>query len=181
MTKVVKIEELEFVQLILEEEIKEKTAQIGAQITKDYQGQNPLFLIVLNGAFIFAADLLRKIDLDCDIRFVEAKSYKGLESTGEVLIKNDLSFVQNRNVVIIEDIVDSGNTIVELSQICRNEGVQSLKIASLLSKPSATIHDITVDYVCFEISKLFVIGYGLDYNGKGRNLPDIYQIRPFVK
>lgn len=181
MTDVIKLEELEFVKLIEAPEIKKRIDLLASVMNEELADSNPVFLVVLNGAFIFAADLLRGVDFECDIAFVDAKSYDGMQTTGDVKVNDKaLSKVENRNVVIIEDIVDTGHTIKVLRGICESKGANSFKVVSFLSKPSAHEHDITVDYVGFEISKLFVVGYGLDYNNKGRNLKDIYQIRPFI-
>ncbi len=181
MIDVIKIDELEFVKLIESTEIAKRIEVLASQITSAEKDNNPLFLVVLNGAFIFAADLLRKIKFDCDIKFIDAKSYDGLTSTGEVNLNvTELSYAKGRNVIIIEDIVDSGNTINVLNNICAEHDAASVKVATFLSKPGEFKYDIIVDYVGFEIAKLFVIGYGLDYDGQGRNLPSIYQIRPFV-
>jgi adenylate kinase len=146
------------------------------------EDKDPLFIVVLNGAFIFGADLLRKFNFECDILFIDAKSYDGLESTGKVVVEDKkIQSVKNRHVVIIEDIVDSGHTIKVLKELCEAVGCSSFEVASFLAKPSSYKVKVHVDYVGFDIAPLFVIGYGLDYNGKGRNLKDIYQIRPFVK
>ena len=181
MADVIKIEELEFVKMIEAPDIKKRIDSLAEQINSDLTNLNPIFLVVLNGAFIFAADLLRNIKFDCDIAFVDAKSYDGLISTGDVIVNDkNLVKVKNRNIVIIEDIVDTGHTIKVLKNICEHNGASSFKVISFLSKPEAHEHNINVDYVGFEISKLFVVGYGLDYNNKGRNLKHIYLIRPFI-
>lgn len=181
MIDVIKIDELEFVKLIEAEEIAKRIQVIASQINTAEAENNPLFLVVLNGAFVFAADLLREITIDCDIKFIDAKSYDGVKSTGVVSLNAEkITFVKDRNVIIVEDIVDSGNTVNVLNNLCSQHKANSVKVASFLSKPSEIQYDITVDYVGFEIAKLFVLGYGLDYNEKGRNLPHIYQIRPFI-
>ena len=182
MNDVIKLEELEFVKLIEAREIHSRIAVLASQMETYLADKDPLFIVVLNGAFIFGADLLRHFNFECDVEFVSAKSYEGLESTQ--LLKLDETYLPNvkdRYVVIIEDIVDSGFTIKNVKELCIQNGASYVEVAAFLSKPSEWTHDIDIKYVGFEIGPLFVIGYGLDYNGKGRNLKDIYQLRPFVK
>ncbi len=153
-------------------------SNLAQRINADYGGKNPLFVGVLNGAFRFAADLMKYIDIDCEINFVKLSSYRGTESTGRV---NNLiglnSDIGGRHVVILEDIVDTGHTWDYLNEIFLPKSPASLKIATLLYKPEPYQSSLPVDYVGFEIPNLFVVGYGLDYDGQGRNLNDIYQIK----
>jgi adenylate kinase len=182
MSDVIKIDALEFVKLIEAKEISKRLDVMASLMAEKLHDKNPIFLIVLNGAFIFGADLLRRFEFDCDIIFVDAKSYEGTASTGEVKIETQkLDEVKGRHVVIIEDIVDSGRTIEAIRNECEHLNAASIQVASFLTKPSVHNDSILIDFVGFEIAPMFVIGYGLDYNGKGRNLKDIYQIRPFVK
>ena len=182
MSEVIKIDALEFVKLIESKEISKRLDLMARLMAEKLNDKDPIFLVVLNGAFIFGADLLRRFDFECDISFVDAKSYEGTESTGEVVLDTKkLNAVTNRHVVILEDIVDSGRTIEAIRNKCNDLNAASVQVASFLSKPSIHNDEIKIDYVGFEIAPQFVIGYGLDYNGKGRNLKDIYQIRPFVK
>ena len=147
------------------------------KINKDLEGKNPLFLVVLNGAFMFASDLLKKITIDCEITFVKLSSYVGTKSTHMVreLIGLDKSLT-GRHVVVVEDIIDTGitmhNTLPKLEEI----GAEEVKIATLLFKPNAFQKDFKIDYVGMEIENDFIVGYGLDYDGLGRNLADIYKI-----
>ena len=182
MPDVVKIDELEFVKLIEAREIARRNEVLASQLNSAIGDKNPLFVVVLNGAFIFAADLLRHFEQECDIIFVDAKSYEGIKPNEDIeVVAKSIQKVKDRLVVIVEDIVDTGHTIKVIKSICEENGAQEIKTVSFLSKPSAIKHDISVDYVGFEISQLFVIGYGLDYKNKGRNLRDIYQIRPIIK
>jgi hypoxanthine phosphoribosyltransferase len=160
------------------ETIQVRAAEMGRQIASDYAGKRPLFLAVLNGAFIFAADLLRACEIDCELAFVKLSSYKGLSSTGNVETLLGLNVpLEGRDIVIVEDIIDSGNTISVLLPDLQAHGPASIAIAALLVKPECLQHPLTIDYLGFEIPDRFVVGYGLDYDGLGRNLPAIYQLR----
>jgi hypoxanthine phosphoribosyltransferase len=158
------------------EEIKEAIAKIAKRINSDLKGKNPLFLAVLNGSFIFAGDLLRMIDLECEISFVKLSSYDGVSSTGKVkeLIGLDRS-IQGRTVVIVEHIVDTGVTLETLyAQLALGKPLE-IMTAALLFKPEAYTKKIKVDYPAMEVPNDFLVGYGLDYDGLGRNLGDIYK------
>ncbi len=159
-------------------EIAEAIKVISTEINNDLKGKKPLFLGVLNGCFMFAADLLKEIDLECEISFVKVASYKGMKSTGEVnqLIGLDRA-VDGRDVVVIEDIVDTGNTIEVIVDLLTKAGCNSIKIATLLLKPDAYTKSIPIDYVAMEIPNAFVLGYGLDYDGFGRNLSELYVLK----
>lgn len=159
-------------------EIAEAIQSISKEINKDLKGKKPLFLGVLNGCFMFAADLLKEIDLDCEISFVKVASYKGMKSTGEVnqLIGLDRA-VDGRDVIVIEDIVDTGNTIEVIVDLLKKAACNSVKIATLLLKPEAYQKSIPIDYVAMEIPNAFVLGYGLDYDGFGRNLSELYVLK----
>lgn len=173
----IRLNDKEFEPYIDKEAIAGRVAALGEQISKDYKDLNPLFIGVLNGVFIFASDLFRVLDIDAEISFVKLNSYIGMASTGSVATSIGLNEnVKNRHVIILEDIVDTGKTLSEfLPQIIERKPA-SLKIASFLTKPDAMRYDIKTDYVGFEISDKFVVGYGLDYDGLGRNLTDLYQI-----
>jgi len=174
---VVTIGALDFVLYLSAREIQNRIREVALKIEKDYADKNPLFLIVLNGAFMFAADLIRNMDITCDVDFVKVSSYKGLASTGrlEVKISNEKN-LKGRHIVILEDIVDSGFTLNQYMPIVEKQGPASLEICSLLKKPEAADFEIDVAYCCFQIPTKFVIGYGLDFDGAGRNLPHIYQL-----
>lgn len=182
MSEIIRIDELEFVKLIESREIKRRIELMSTIMTEDLEDSDPLFLVVLNGAFIFGADLVRKFHFECDIEFINANSYDGMERKDVKGVNaGDLHFVKDRNVVVVEDIVDSGHTIECILEACKANGAKTIRIAAFLSKPSAFTKEMDIDYVGFEIAPQFVIGYGLDYNGKGRNLKDIYQIRPIME
>jgi hypoxanthine phosphoribosyltransferase len=172
--QLVKIHDKYFGAFISAEEIAIAVKKMGKQITADYRDKRPLFLSVLNGAFIFAADLMREIDTDCEITFVKLTSYKGTSTTGNVQtvlgIDTDL---RGRHLVIIEDIVDTGNTLNNfMKELVKNEPA-SIAIAACFFKPEALEYPIKINYLGFEIPNNFIVGYGLDYDGLGRNLPDV--------
>lgn len=168
-----------FVKYLSCEEIQLAVKSLASRINHDLQGRNPLFLIVLNGAFIFASDLLKKVKIDCEISFVKLSSYKGTRSTGEVseIIGLDVD-VKDRLVVIVEDIVDTGLTLERFIGSLQQKSPAEIKIATCLLKPDAFHMKFPIDYMCFSIPNEFVVGYGLDYDGLGRNSADIYKIVP---
>ncbi|MEG2675546.1 MAG: hypoxanthine phosphoribosyltransferase [Clostridia bacterium] len=159
--------------LITEEVIKEKVAQLGAQITRDYQGKEPYVVCILKGSLVFFADLIRKIDLPIKVDTMVVSSYgESTVSSGNVRIKKDLyEDIVGKDVLIVEDIIDSGHTLSSLSRVLKERKPNSLKVATLLDKPSRRKVDFHGDYVGFEIPDEFVIGYGLDYAERYRNLP----------
>lgn len=157
--------------------IAQKIRETGKLIAEEYGSKNPVFLCVLNGAYVFAADLLRQVDVPGEVCFIKLSSYEDMRSTGEVQTVIGLNAdLQGRHVVVIEDIIDTGKTIYELLPRLTDMEPASVKLACLLSKPEARTHEVNIDYNCFEIPDKFVIGYGLDCNGLGRNLPDIYAL-----
>lgn len=159
------------------EQIAERVASLGTLISADYKGEVPLFISVLNGSFIFASDLVRTLTIDAEITFIKLASYKGTSSTGNVITAIGLEErLQGRHVILLEDIVDTGKTLHSFIPEIVQRQPASLKIACLLSKPTALQYDIKVDYTGFEIPDNFVVGYGLDYDGQGRNLPAIYTL-----
>lgn len=160
-----------------EAEILKAVKAVADKINHDFKGQEPLFVAVLNGSFMFASDLMKQIILPCAITFTKMASYEGVSSTGKVNeligLNTDLT---GRDVIIIEDIVDTGNTLQKLHKLMLEKGASSVKIASLLFKPMAYRYDLPVDYVGITIANDFIVGYGLDYNDLGRNLKDIYKV-----
>ena len=160
-----------------EERIRQRVAETAAQISQDLEGKNPVFLAVLNGSFVFAADLMRGISIPCEINFVRFSSYEGMNSTGSVKELLGLNqSLKGRTVVVIEDIIDSGLTMQELLVYLQKFEPTDLKVASLLVKPGNMQVKLDIDYTCFEIPNDFIVGYGLDYDGFGRNLPAIYTV-----
>lgn len=172
------VEGLPFVPYITRDKIEAKVKEMGARLREDLKGRKPLFLCVLNGAFVFAADLIRAIGLtDSKIQFVKYSSYEGTQSTGNV--KQILGLnedVEDKDVVIIEDIVDTGLTAVKMIEDIKKKNPASVRFVTLLHKPENSRIDFTPDYVAFSIPPKFIIGYGLDLDGKARNLEDIYVI-----
>lgn len=161
--------------------IAQQISETGKQIAKEYGDKNPVFLCVLNGAYVFAADLLRQVDIPAEVSFIKLSSYAGTRSTGSVKtmlgINGDL---HGRHVILVEDIIDTGKTIHDLLPRVMEHRPASVKIACLLSKPAARTHAVDIDYTCFEIPDKFVIGFGLDCDGLGRNLPGIYALADAV-
>ena len=172
-----KVHDKEFIPYIPSGEIERQVSRVAAEINKDYEGKKPLFIAILNGAFIFAADLFKLIHVEAEICFIKLASYKGVKSTGKVITAIGLDAeLYNRDVIIVEDIVDTGRTLSQFLPQLEHHHPASLKVASLLHKPSATVHPIQIDYLGFTIPDKFVLGYGLDYDGLGRNLKEIYQL-----
>jgi hypoxanthine phosphoribosyltransferase len=174
----VTLQDKTFVPYLPEARIMEAVRKVAGSINSDLKDKHPLFLVILNGSFLFAADLLRNITTDCEVSFMKLSSYHGTSSTGQVkqLIGLNES-VKGRHVVIVEDIVDTGNTIVNITDQLRTMEPASIRIATLLFKPAVYSKSIKLDYVGIEIPNDFIVGYGLDYNGLGRNLKDIYVIK----
>lgn len=160
-----------------EERIQEQVRRVAACINCDYEGRVPLFLVVLNGSFIFAADLLRAIELPCQVSFVKLASYQGTDTTGQVrqLMGLDVD-IAGRDVIVVEDIVDTGLTMVHLLPKLQAQGPASLEVCALLVKPGRLRADVNVKYSCLHIPDDFIVGYGLDYDGLGRNTRDIYTL-----
>lgn len=167
-----------FVPYLKEAAIQEKIAELAAQLNKDYAGKRPLFLSILNGSFLFTADLFKQISIEAEVSFIKLASYKGTSSTGNVITAIGLDInVKDRDIIILEDIIDTGKTLHHYLPQLANMQPASVKIAVLLNKKEALQYPVTVDYACFEIPNKFVVGYGLDYDGLGRNSKDIYQLR----
>lgn len=160
--------------LISEEVLHQKVAEVGKQITKDFEGKEPVFVGVLKGCYIFMADLLREIKINCSVDFMAVSSYSGTNSTGAVKINKDLnSDICGKDVIIVEDILDSGVTLNYLKNYLLGRKPASISIVTLMDKPARRKADVYADYSCFEIPDEFVVGYGLDYNEKYRNIPYI--------
>ena len=182
MSKITKIEDFEFVEFISSRKIHHRINELAAEINHEYRDKKITILVVMNGAFMFAADLVRFIESENELHFIRVKSYDGMSSTGKAALElpSDLD-LQGKEVLIIEDIVDTGHTMHKIYELLSGMEVKSIRLASLLSKTECRKVEVKIDYLAFEIPDRFVVGYGLDYNGFGRNLKDIYQLRPFVK
>jgi hypoxanthine phosphoribosyltransferase len=173
----IKVHDKTFVPYLPEALILEKVKELAAELNKDYAGKKPLFIAILNGSFMFTADLFKELTIDAEICFIKLASYKGTKSTGQVLTAIGLDTdITNRHIVILEDIIDTGKTMNEFLPQLHNQQPASLKIAVLLHKPDATVFPIQIDYCCFSIPNKFVLGYGLDYDGLGRNVRELYQL-----
>ena len=167
--------------LVPETEIKEICKKLGEQISKDYEGKKPLLLGILKGSVVFMADLMRNIDLECEIDFMAVSSYSNSKTTGVVKFKKDLDIdPDGRDILIIEDILDSGITLSYLKNVLLQRNAASIKICAFLDKPANRQADITADYVGKVVPDEFVVGYGLDYNEKYRNLPYVGALSPKV-
>lgn len=171
------IKDKKFAVSIPEAEIRRQVKRVAEEINRDLCGRKPLFLAILNGSFIFAADLMREITLESQISFVKLASYSGMSSTGEVadMIGLDAD-IEGRDVVVVEDIVDSGLTMQHVMEMLRARNPRSLAVCTLLVKPENLKVDVDIRYRCFEIPNDFIVGYGLDYDGFGRNTRDIYTV-----
>ena len=167
----------QFKSYLEKETIQIEVERIASELNRDYTGKNPLFIAILNGSFMFASDIFKLIKVPAEICFIKLASYKGTQSTGQVITAIGLDRdLFERDVVIIEDIVDTGKTLTAFLPQLEHQQPRSLKICSLLHKKAATTYPVQIDYLGFEIPDLFVVGYGLDYNGFGRNLNKIMQL-----
>ena len=168
--------------LFTEQELKDRVAELAAQIDRDYAGKEPMLISVLRGSFIFMADLARAIPLPCTVDFMAVSSYgSGTTSSGQVKITKDLSeSIEGRDIIVVEDILDSGNTLSYLFRLLQARHPASVRLCTLLDKPSRRTKPITADYTGFAVDDLFVVGYGLDYAEKYRNLPYIGVLKPAV-
>jgi hypoxanthine phosphoribosyltransferase len=174
---VIQLNDRTFDSFLSEEEVLKKVQHLATQLNRDYDGSEVLFLPVLNGAYMFAADLLKEVSLPCELSFVKVQSYQGMLSNGQVnsLIGLETNLT-GKNVVVIEDIVDTGLTIDKVRSMLVDAGARSVRVCALLFKPDAFEGAQKPEYVGFSIPNVFVVGYGLDYNGRGRNLKAIYRL-----
>lgn len=174
---VIQVLDKKFKPFIKAAQIQEQIEKLAKQINEDYAGKKPLFIPILNGSFMFASDLFKEITIDAEICFIKLASYKGTKSTGNVITSIGLDIpLTGRHVVIIEDIVDTGKTLHEFLPQLENQQPATLKIAALLHKPDALAHPLKIDYIGFNVPNKFLLGFGLDYDGLGRNLKEIYQL-----
>ncbi|MDP4262198.1 MAG: hypoxanthine phosphoribosyltransferase [Bacteroidota bacterium] len=174
---VIKVHDKSFETYLSEETILQRVKEIAGDINKDYAGKRPLFIAILNGSFMFASDMFKQLTIEAELCFIKLASYKGLKSSGSVVtsigLEDDLF---DKEVVIVEDIVDTGKTLYNFLPKLLHQQPKSLKIAALLHKPEATEYPLELNYIGFRIPNKFVVGYGLDYDGLGRNLKEIYQL-----
>ena len=174
----IKIGDLTFEEYINHADIEKKVSQIAESISDRYHGKTPLFLVIMNGAFMFAADLIRHLNFAAEVVFIRVKSYHGTQSSGNINIymPEDVD-IKGRHIILLEDIIDTGDSMSALIPELLKKEPESLSLTAILIKPEAHQHEITIDFPGFEIPNKFVIGYGLDYDGIGRNLRDIYQLK----
>lgn len=166
-----------FKPFIIGENIQQKIKELAAAIDADYKDKTPLFIAILNGSFIFASDLFKQLSIPAEICFIKLASYKGTKSTGNVITSIGLDTdLFGRHVIILEDIIDTGKTMNQFLPQLLHQQPASLKICALLNKPEASLFPIQIDYLGFSIPDRFVVGYGLDYDGLGRNIAEIYQL-----
>ncbi|MEP6615461.1 MAG: hypoxanthine phosphoribosyltransferase [Ginsengibacter sp.] len=175
--ELIRVHDKEFKPYLTSLEINREIQRIAGEINHDYAGKKPLFIAILNGAFIFASDLFKELTIEAEICFIKLASYKGVKSTGQVITAIGLDAeLFGRHVLILEDIVDTGKTLSQLIPQLNHHHPASLKIVSLLHKPDALVHPIVIDYLGFNVPDKFLLGYGLDYDGLGRNIKEIYQL-----
>ena len=174
---IVKVHDKSFEIYLPASTIQQRVSELAEQINRDYAGKRPLFIAILNGSFMFASDLFKQLTIEAELCFIKLASYKGMKSSGNVVtsigLEDDLF---GRDVIIVEDIVDTGKTLHNFMPKLLHQQPRSMKIAALLHKPEATAYPLSLDYVGFDIPNKFVVGYGLDYDGLGRNLKEIYQL-----
>ena len=172
----ISINGLKFELYIPEAEIKQRVKAVAEQINEDYKGRQVVLLGILNGAFMFTADLVRDLTVDNEIHFTKVSSYEGTNSTGEVKELIGLTIpLEGRDVIVVEDIVDTGITMHHLLNYLKDKGAKSVEVCTLMSKPERRQVEVDIKYCAMEVPDKFILGYGLDYNNKGRNLKDIYQ------
>jgi hypoxanthine phosphoribosyltransferase len=174
---IIRVHDKVFEPYLSSEQIAERIKALAQQINVDYAGKKPLFIAILNGSFMFASDLFKAIEIETEICFIKLASYKGTKSSGHVItaIGLDIDLI-DRHVIVLEDIVDTGKTLSAFLPQLEHQQPASMKIAALLHKPEATRYPVPVDYLGFSVPDKFLLGYGLDYDGLGRNIPEIYKL-----
>lgn len=171
------VRDLQFELFITQDRINQCVETLAQTIHKDYQDKTPIFLVILNGAFMFASDLMKHYPGECKVSFMRLASYRGTRSTGEIKTYLEAEQFDNEDVIILEDIVDTGNSIEYIIQHLKTKNPKSYRIVSLFHKPDVYKKSYTINYIGMNIPDKFILGYGLDYNGLGRNLPDVYQLK----
>lgn len=175
--ELIQVHDKQFKPFISALQIDEQIKRVAGEIDSDYKNKRPLFIAILNGSFMFASDLFKQITIESEICFIKLASYKGTKSSGQVITAIGLDIdLHGRDIIIIEDIVDTGKTLSHFLPQLQHHQPASLKIAALLHKPQATIYPIVIDYLGFSVPDIFLLGYGLDYDGLGRNIKEIYQL-----
>ena len=173
----IQVHDKKFITYFSVDQIDEQVSRLGEEINRDYEGKRPLFIAILNGSFMFASDLFKKLNIEAEICFIKLASYQGIKSTGKVVTSIGLDqSLKDRHIVVVEDIVDTGKTLHEFLPQLVDHAPASIKIATLLHKPEALQYPLSLDYVGFKVPNKFLLGYGLDYDGLGRNLKEIYQL-----
>lgn len=174
----IRIHDKHFVPFLSATQIDAAIAKMTQEIAEDIEDEVPIFIGVLNGSFMFVSDFMKHFKKPCELSFIKLSSYQGTTSTEQVNELIGLGVeVKDRTVIVLEDIVDTGNTLVTIQKLFEDKGVKCLKIATLFFKPEAYTKNIPIDYVGFEIPNKFIVGYGLDYDEQGRNLPEVYQLK----
>jgi hypoxanthine phosphoribosyltransferase len=174
---IIRVHDKKFEPYLSANDIATRIKAVAQDLNRDYNGKRPLFIAILNGSFMFASDLFKEITIDAEICFIKLASYKGTKSTGQVITAIGMDMdIFGREVVIVEDIVDTGKTLNEFLPQLRHQQPASMKIVALLHKPEATVYPIKIDYLGFSIPNKFVVGYGLDYDGLGRNIREIFKL-----
>lgn len=173
----IQVHDKQFTPYLSADDIDRAVKRVAADINRDYKGKHPLFIAILNGSFMFASDLFKELTIDAELCFIKLASYKGMKSTGHIVTAIGLDTeLFGRDVIIVEDIVDTGKTLSEFLPQLYHQQPSTLKIAALLHKPEASRYPINIDYLGFSVPDKFLLGYGLDYDGLGRNLKEIYQL-----
>lgn len=176
--KTVRINDKIFELFIAQDVIEKAIDKIAVDISRDMKDKNPLFICVLNGSFMFASELMKRLNIPAEITFVKMSSYAGLASSGNVKEVYGLEEnIEGRTVIIVEDIIDTGNTMVQMLKQLNAKNPKEIKVSTLLLKPDSLVNELKIDYVAMSIPSDFIVGYGLDYDGYGRNYPDIYKIK----
>ena len=173
--EIVRLHDLHFTPFLSAESIAQRVKELAAQLSRELEHEQPLFIGILNGVFVFASDLLKQMHIDCEITFVKLSSHDGTTSSGKVRTSIGLNDeITGRNVIVLEDIIDTGKTVSQFTQELKKLNPESIRVVTLLFKPDALEYDLEIDYIGFKVPNKFLVGYGLDYDGLGRNLKDIY-------
>lgn len=174
----IQLHDLQFTPFISEEKIMTAIDELAQKLNRDLKDETPVFLGILNGAFLFASELIKRFEGECEVSFVRLSSYEGINSSGLVKAFSGLNrSLENRTVIVIEDIVDTGNTLESIDSILKSEKVKQYKIVTLFHKPEAYKKSLPIDYIGFKIPDDFIVGFGLDYNELGRNLRQVYKLK----